>query len=63
MDVKGIIKGASVTCDDAAVLSRVMPADWRTWNVPEMTSQSMNYGAAREERSDVDYSNTFALVQ
>ena len=53
MDVKGKIKVAGVL-DDAALLSRVMPANWRTWNVPEMTSQSMNYGAAREERSDVD---------
>ena len=54
MDVKGKIKVAKVQCDDAALLSRVMPANWRTWNVPEMTSQSMNYGAAREITGDVD---------
>ncbi len=54
MDVKGKIKVAGVQCDDAALLSRVMPANWRTWNVPEMTSQSMNYGAAREITGDVD---------
>ena len=59
MDFKGTFNGAGATSDNAALLSRVMHTDWRTWNAPEMTSESMNYGAARgitvDKRSELAY--------
>jgi hypothetical protein len=64
MDLKGTIKGSFAPIDDAAVLSRCMPANWRTWNVPEMTSQSMTYGgAAAEIRSEIDDTSRQAYEQ
>lgn len=37
--------------DDAALLSRILPTNWRTWNVPRYTSRSMRYGVSTAQAS------------